>query len=442
MSTALQHDPAEPPAPGVAAPLVPTRLPRVLVGGAAVVALLAIALVARSLLGLVVARPPVAVHEVQPGRFVREATATGSLKAVRATAVLAPRESNRPQTIAAVVADGSVVKAGDVVVRFDPYDAEREAADGRADLVAARGGVERARAEGEKTRRGLALDRDLAADQLDRSRTFEITDERLYSRHQVLEWGLDHALSEKRSTAAGRKLEVNDRLSDAKVSLGRIQVGQAELKVKQAEQSLRASTVAAPHDGLLVLERSWSGDIMQVGQTLWPGQKVAEIPDLSELEARVYVLEADAAGLKPGLEAEVTIEGSTDGPRAATVSKVQPVAQPKERASPVKYFEATLSFEKTDPDRMRPGQKVEAVVRLEEAENVLAVPRGAVFERDGRTVVYRQDGGRFVPVEVVVGRNSLSRVVVEKGLSAGDRIALRDPMAASARPGNGGEAKP
>jgi hypothetical protein len=33
-----------------------------------------------------------------------------------------------------------------------------------------------------------------------------------------------------------------------------------------------------------------------------------------------------------------------------------------------------------------------------------------------------------VPVEVTVGRNSISRVVVEKGLREGDRIALRDPL--------------
>jgi hypothetical protein len=33
-----------------------------------------------------------------------------------------------------------------------------------------------------------------------------------------------------------------------------------------------------------------------------------------------------------------------------------------------------------------------------------------------------------------VGRNSVSRVVVEKGLRAGDRIALRDPTRKAAPP--------
>ena len=68
--------------------------------------------------------------------------------------------------------------------------------------------------------------------------------------------------------------------------------------------------------------------------------------------------------------------------------------------------------------------------------------------KPGRRVVYRWDGGGFTPVEVAVSRNSISRVVVEKGLAAGDRIALRDPTAvprtpaAAAGPGGRGDRGP
>jgi hypothetical protein len=166
-----------------------------------------------------------------------------------------------------------------------------------------------------------------------------------------------------------------------------------------------------------------------VGNTLWPGQKVAELPDLSQLEAKVFVLEADGAGLKTGLGARVAIEGRPGEAHEATVTKVEPLAKTRDSQSPVKYFEATLSLARTDPSFMKPGQKVRAVVRLEEAEGVLAIPRGAVFEKDGKRVVYRREGRRFVPVEIVVGRQSISRVVLDSGLAAGDVIALRDPTA-------------
>ena len=66
-------------------------------------------------------------------------------------------------------------------------------------------------------------------------------------------------------------------------------------------------------------------------------------------------------------------------------------------------------------------------MRLDEADGVLAIPRGAVFEKDGKRVVYRRSGGAFVPVEVTTARQSISHLVLATGLAAGDVIALRDP---------------
>ena len=226
---------------------------------------------------------------------------------------------------------------------------------------------------------------------------------------------------------AGRKLDASGKLSSAERALGEIDAGKARLKVEIAEKGLRSLRIAAPHDGLLVLERNWRGETPFVGDSVWPGQKIAELPDLSQLEAKVFVLEADGAGLKAGLEARLVIEGRPGEEMKATVSRVEPLAKTRDYQSPVKYFEATLSLARTDPAFMKPGQKVRAVVRLEEAEGVIAIPRGAVFEKDGKRVVYRREGGRFSPVEIVIGRQSISRVVLDSGLAAGDVIALRDP---------------
>jgi len=122
---------------------------------------------------------------------------------------------------------------------------------------------------------------------------------------------------------------------------------------------------------------------------------------------------------------------------------VEPLAKTRDYQSPVKYFEATLSLARTLPEIMKPGQRVRAVVRLEEAEGVIAIPRGAVFEKDGKRIVYRRTGGSFVPVEIAIARQSISRVVLDSGLAAGDAIALRDPTekrAAGAASSGGAEA--
>jgi multidrug efflux pump subunit AcrA (membrane-fusion protein) len=384
----------------------------------------------------------VATAVVERGRFVREVTATGTLRAVRATPIVAPPQSGRQQKIAFLARDGTVLAEGDLVVEFDPWEAQREAADGQADLAAAAARIEKTKAEGGRTAGALALDRDVAREALNRAEQFQLTDEGLFSRNEIIESRLDRELFTKKADVAGRKLTTSGKLSAADRELGEIEAGKARIKLGNAARSLSALRIPAPHAGLLVLEKNWRGETAFVGDSVWPGQKLAEIPDLSALEARVFVLEADAAGLKEGLAARLTIEGRPGTEFAGRVARVDALAKPRDQQSPVKYFETTLALEGTDPAFMKPGQRVRAVVRLEEADGVIAVPRGALFDKDGKRVVYRWQDGGFAPVQVAVSRNSASRVVVDGGLEPGDRIALRDPTLKAAATGPAGPVAP
>ena len=66
-------------------------------------------------------------------------------------------------------------------------------------------------------------------------------------------------------------------------------------------------------------------------------------------------------------------------------------------------------------------------LHLDERASALTVPRQAVFEREGKMVVYRQGTSELEPVEVTLGPGSAGRVVIESGLAPGDVVALADP---------------
>jgi len=70
----------------------------------------------------------------------------------------------------------------------------------------------------------------------------------------------------------------------------------------------------------------------------------------------------------------------------AVVKQVDALAQPRSWRVPVQYFGVVLELEKTEPRVMKPGQRVQATLILEELENVLTVPREAVFETCGESV--------------------------------------------------------
>lgn len=145
------------------------------------------------------------------------------------------------------------------------------------------------------------------------------------------------------------------------------------------------------------------------------------------MKAEVFVLEADAAGLAVGQKATISIEGKPGVTFSGKVSQVEKLARPRFPRVPVQYFGATVSLDRTDPNVMKPGARVRAVLEVENLNNAFSIPRQALFEKEGRKLVYRKRGERFEPVPVQVGTSTSGRVVVTKGLSRGDEIALRDP---------------
>jgi len=368
-------------------------------------------------------------------RFERKITAEGNLKAVTATPLTAPMEARGPLKVAWLAPDGSRVKAGDVVVRFDPTDKEKELEDGRADREVADRRIAKKKTEDGSTLRNLERDAQSARLELDQARTFQSKDPLIFSRNEIIESQIDETLASKRVDHASAARTTRESLSRTDVDLLAIERQKAEIKMKQGEEGLRALEMTAPHDGILTYRRDWRGNTPRVGETVWSGEPLAEIPDLSAMEAEVYVLEADAGGLAVGLPAKVFLEAQPGAAYQAKVKRVDTLAQPRLRGSPVQYFSLTLELERTDPAVMKPGQRVRADLVMDGTEGALVLPREAVFERDGRKVAYRRSGSSFEPVEIALGPTALGRVVVERGLKEGDTVALRDPT----RPAEEGE---
>lgn len=406
-------------------------------------------------LGLVACGPaPEALPEVptlevtRSEAFVRRVTAEGYLRAVEATPLTTPPDAQQPMKISWLAVDGIQVRAGDVVVRFDATEMQRELANSRDDVTAAQRQIERERELGGATGRRRDRTAALAGVELEMARDLQVDDERILSRNEIIETRIDAGLAQAKSDHARQVKEVEGAVSRSQRQVHDIARRQAQNGVQRAEQGLARLEIAAPQDGLLVLERDWRGNALRVGDTLWPGQKVAEIPRVSAMEAELYVLEADAGDLVVGLPAELVIEAYPEHVHAATLTKIDTLAKPRHQEVPVQYFAVTLSLPATDPATMKVGQRVRATLVLEQGDAIV-VPRQAVFERDGRMFVHRQDGARFEEVEVKLGSSSAGRVVITEGLSEGDRIALRDPEGpgpaaaaeAKAEAGAGGAAK-
>lgn len=380
----------------------------------------------RGIAALTQPAPAVPTFTVERGDFVRQVRAEGVLEAARATLISGPVRVRGGLKIAWLALDGSQVEQGEVVVRFDPSDLERELREGRSNHAAAESRIRQKEITETGAIRNLQRDAEEAALELRYAREFQSKDPEIFSRMEIIESEIDQTLAAERKENADNVRSIREELSAVQLDLLSIERRKAELQIAEAEKRLRQLEVTAPHEGIFVLIDGGNG-VPQVGQTIWGGNPIAEIPKMDEMVARVYVLEADSGGLAEGLSATVRLEAHPHEVHRATVTAVDALAMPRNMFVPVQYFGVTLQLEKTDPRIMKPGQRVVANLVLGSSPDALTVPRQAVFEDETGWFVYVARGPEFEPVPVTPGPSGLGRIEIREGLAQGDVVALADP---------------
>lgn len=367
---------------------------------------------------------------VEHGEFTISLSVPGELKAVRSKNVSAPSVKGTLKVVA-LVEEGAHVKAGDIVVEFDATDLEKEREGAESRLEIARTKIAQKRAQfavtlsssqNEVTKAGLDLRR--AQMRLTESETVPKV-ERETAKLDVEQYTLSVARTQ--ATAESVRLQ-----GEAELELLRIEEKDAASKLEQTETQLTQLRVPAPSDGLVILTESWRAGKRgkaTVGDNLWPGNPIMELPDLSLMQVEAWVHEVDAGAVAVGQAVSVVVDAQPVPAWAAKIERVADLAVKKTEESTVKHVKLTIALDRTDPT-LKPGMTVRAEIRIDTLPDVVSIPREAVFHEGAGSFAYRRGVAGWSRVELALGRTNDARVVVSGGLEAGDVVALVDPDAA------------
>ncbi len=310
--------------------------------------------------------------------------------------------------------EGSVVAAGDPVIRFDSSQQQQELADQESQLKIAEKTLERERQEFSIQEKGLALDLRTA------QRNY---DEKKHEAPKVAEEAkLGLELAELKAEAALEQIR-----SD--VQKAELEVQRARDKVTNARRELEQMTLNAPIPGMVVYLEIWKGSSMskvQEGDSPWPGQGLINLPDLSEMMVKATVSEVDAGTVEPGQEALIRLDAIPDTTFRAKVEKKGTLARRKEDGSQVNVFDLEVAVLDRD-ERIKPGMSASARIVVARIPDVVSIPLEAVFESEGRPVVYLENKK---PRDVVPGRRNDQEIEIVSGLTGGERVLLVDPAQA------------
>lgn len=373
--------------------------------------------------------PAVASTEVNHGEFVIKIVEEGEVAAITSVTVSAPRVGGRLQIIK-LIKDGSHVKNGDVLVQFDKEEKQQQMLKSLSDLKIAQNEISKKLADIESQKRTSQIDLDNTKLQYGEA-LLEMKKAGTIAQIEAEKNKLRYEQAEKRYNETLKKMESQGQSNEADLKVLDEKKAKAEADYQMAKKSLEEMTCVAPKDGLVVLKEIWKGTGMgkvQEGDSVWPGYPILEIPDLSAMEIKVYLNEVDVGKIKPDQEAIISIDSFPEKTFEGKVERVASIGTKKDWDAKIKTFETVISLNELDP-RMRPGMTCQVDIIIEKIPDVLSIPIESVFEKEGKTIAYVMGSRSPKRREVVLGKRNNTHIVVNQGLSPGEKIALRDPFA-------------
>jgi len=356
--------------------------------------------------------------------------AFGELQAAKSTPIVVPPESRFGlQTIAWMMPDFSMVKGGEVVIRLASTELADQLRTEHAEMAKLNLEIAQKEKQLEKEKSDLTGEISVTGIQRELADVYAARDETIFPRNKIIEDAVDLNYQTLREQHFQRKREQLEKRIKAEVQLLQSKARAHEVKIKQFQDQLNNLELRAPHDGMMMIGKTWNGEKYRVGNYAYPGMKLGSLPDLSIMEAKLYVLESEASGLKENLPVSLRLDYEPGRVFTGKVVGIDTIAKPLSEQSPLKYFEVKASLDVTVPQLMKPGVQVKASIFVEKLTGVIAVPNQAlVFEQDKAFALVKKGSGvQKRPVEI--GTRSLTLTVVTKGLKEGEEILLGTPVA-------------
>jgi HlyD family secretion protein len=356
-----------------------------------------------------ISRDRMRVATVARGPFIRDVAATGMVVA----AVSPTLFSEAPGIVIYKARAGDSVKPGDVLGEVQSAALTNEYERERATLISVEAALNRQTIEVRRQILKSGQDSDLAKVQITAA-------EREFKRAEEA-WGI-HVIPERDFKRAQDDLETAKLNYAHAVQTGGLEKDslELELRAQRATRDAQALKVARLRQRVdaLTLKSPVAGIVATLTQaeraSVAENAPLVTVVDLSALEIEFQVAESYANEIRPGMNAEVTLDGRK---LLGTVAGISPDVRNAQVTGRVRFAE--------QPRGLRQNQRASVRIVLDERGDVLKVARSPFQDSETRFVyVVRDDEAIRVPVEY--GAAAIGEMEIRKGLAVGDTVVLSD----------------
>ena len=366
------------------------------------------------------------------GEFIDYLQVRGEVKAVRSVALTVPTTGGGDLQIVELAKNGMAIKKGDVVVRFDPMTVQRTLNDRRSEFKQADEEIGKTRAQFRIQEQQAETDLTKARYDVRRAELDIVPSEFLPKMvREQNELTLKDAKS--RLAEAERKLKALGDIENAEVGSKIQKRDKSRFDMEHAERQLGGLEIVSPVDGVVGIMPNWRSCCpppdFKPGDRAWPGQIIAEVPDLSTLRVTARLEEAERGRMQPGQRVVVRADAVPDKEMVGKIGDISALARVDfSNWPPRRNFDLIVQIDQIDP-RLRPGMNTTVRVAVDRVADAVLIPARALFEKEGRSVAYVQrPRGGWEERLVQIARRGQEQLVVREGVQPGERVALKDPI--------------
>ena len=372
--------------------------------------------------------PALATTLLKRTDFVRSVRLAGTVEAVQATSIVAPRLSGQNQNslvMMRLIKAGTTVKAGDPLVEFDRQEQLRNALDRRAELIDLEQQIKKRQAEEVAARATDDSTLKQAESSLEKAR-LELLKNDMIPKIQAEKNTLSFEEAQARLKQLQETYELKRRAAAADIKILDIRRNRSETNMKQAESNAERMLITSPLPGVVVIKSTFKngGNMVEFmeGDEVRPGQPVVEVVNPAVMRVRARVNQADMNELRVGQNVHVGLDAYPELTFEGRIDQISPIGQQSTLSPKVRSFIVLVLVNGAHPNLM-PDLTASLDVELDRTANALVVPRDAIVFEGEHAYVRVQRGGRLERQDVSVGAMNTHEAVITSGLQEGVTVA-------------------
>ncbi len=256
-----------------------------------------------------------------------------------------------------IARENTLVKEGDILLKFDGQTLRTSMVTRSSDLNAAVKEAEQKKLENEEKLEEYNLDLAEAKKNMDISeRKVEITDvsrSDIERRKQYSEFGITTELHEQAIQRVEQhkiSMQINEQVQQAKISKAKSEVDELKLSMQRLQ-------IKAPKEGMVVLIPNGDDEKPAVGDTVFRGSRLMSLPALDKIAVKVEFDESFTSDITLGDDVRVTLDAFPERPFTGKITELGQSYRNKSTNNQKMVFDAWVTLNELELTIMRPGMK-------------------------------------------------------------------------------------